>query len=173
MPYAFSARLSNACTRRIAKRMNTAARANEIAPHDSTRPKSAKVSSPGSAVSHPRVIKVVGTIQSRNAPEAPAAQIGEAQKSVGQKCLCSFAPQTRPDKHAGEKKHEMHQIDILGRAEQVEAKPSLAVQDGDRSPVIRRAIEGRRRGRLRPEVGENGMERHYQEDDERPKITQC
>ena len=77
------------------------------------------------------------------------------------------------DKHAGEKKHEMHQIDILGRAEQVEAKPSLAVQDGDRSPVIRRAIERRGRGRLRPEVGENGMERHYQEDDERPKITQC
>jgi hypothetical protein len=60
----------------------------------------------------------------------------ETQATVIEKALASFAHETRPDKKTGEYEHQVHQVDVLKRAEKVEAEPPLAINDRICHPTI-------------------------------------
>src|SRR5215471_4003035 len=65
----------------------------------------------------------------------------ETQAAVIQKRSASFAHETRPDKQTRQKEHQVHQVDVLERAEKVEAKPARAINDRICQPTIRGLIE--------------------------------
>jgi hypothetical protein len=52
----------------------------------------------------------------------------------------------------------MHQVDVIERAEQVEAEPPLGVDNGRGYPLKRGVIKGWLTRRVRAQVGKNGME---------------
>ena len=88
-------------------------------------------------------------------------------------CDSALPPQTRPDKQAGEKEHELYEINVLRGAKQIEAEPARTVADRDCFPVIRRAVECERRSRgIGSEIGQKGMERHYNDDDKTSQVIE-
>jgi hypothetical protein len=89
----------------------------------------------------------------------------ETQEAVVKKPSRSLARQARPDEQAGQEEHQVHQIDVLERTEQVEAEPAVAVDDRLGRPIVRRAVEGARRSiRLRAQIGDEGMEGQHHQD---------
>src|SRR5437764_4600692 len=96
----------------------------------------------------------------------------QAQQAVVEKSLRSLALKASPYEQAGEKEHEMHQVDVLGSAEQIETKPAFGIEDWKRLPVVRRAIERRRQSGLRAEIGKDGVKCHHNEDDKTAKINE-
>ncbi len=66
----------------------------------------------------------------------------------------------------------MHQIDVLRRAEEIEAKPAFGIEDRKRLPIVRGAIERRRQSRLRAEVGKDGVKRYHNQNDKAAEISE-
>src|SRR6516164_9683224 len=88
-------------------------------------------------------------------------------------CASALPPQTRPDKQAGQKEHELYEVNVLRSAKQIEAEPARIVADRDCFPVIWRAIECERRSRgIGSEVGQKGMERYYNDDDKTSQVIE-
>ena len=96
----------------------------------------------------------------------------EAQEAIEQESLAALAAQTRPHEQAGQKEHELHQVDVLEGAEQVEADPAFAVDDRISPPAVGRTVEGGGSGGLRPDIGDEGMERHHHDDGEAAQIAE-
>ena len=90
----------------------------------------------------------------------------EPYQTIIQESPASFARQARPDEQAGQEEQQLHQVDVLQRAEQVEAEPARAVDDRVRAPSIRRDVERQLRRRLRAEIGDERMERDHHDDGE-------
>ena len=74
---------------------------------------------------------------------------------------------------AGQKEQQMHEVDVLERTEQVEAEPARAIDDGVCAPTKRRLVERERRGGLRAQIGDEGMERHHHHDGVAAQVAQC
>src|SRR5438270_9252963 len=65
----------------------------------------------------------------------------EPQKAAIEKIRGPFAVQARPDEEPREKEKQRHQEDVLPRAIQVEAQPSMTVDDRNGAPLIGRTVE--------------------------------
>jgi hypothetical protein len=95
----------------------------------------------------------------------------EPEKPLFQKCAGAFPPEARPHEQAAQEEHQVHQVDVLGRTEQVESEPACAVDDRSPQP-FERGIERSGRLGVRAHVGDDGMEGHHHQDGEPPKIVQ-
>ena len=96
----------------------------------------------------------------------------EPQGAVAQETPALLARQARPDKQAGKKKHQRHQIDVLPGAEEIEAEEAMAVDDRERAPIVGRAVESGTGYRYPVEVGQHRMESEHDQDHNTAQIGQ-
>src|SRR5439155_23700366 len=94
----------------------------------------------------------------------------EPEQAIVKKYCGALALEARPNEEAGEEEKKRHQKDVLPRTKQIETEPAFAVDDRKSAPEIRRSIERERGSREKIQVGQDGMEREYQEDDKGPQI---
>ena len=97
----------------------------------------------------------------------------DPQEAVVQEHPAALAREARPHEQARHEEHERHQIHVLKRAENVEPEPPLAIDDGEGVPSKRRIVEGKWRIGQRPEIGQHGMEREHDQNDECTKVAEC
>src|SRR6267142_153665 len=84
----------------------------------------------------------------------------------------SLALQARPYEEAGEEKEQRHQEDVLPRTKQVEAEPPRVIDHRKGAPKVRGVVEREWRGRQEIQVGQNGMKRKHEKDDNCPQIVE-
>src|SRR5579871_5910283 len=96
----------------------------------------------------------------------------EPQNTITRVPPAALARKTGPDKHARHEEHQRHQIDVLGRAEEVKPEPSLAIDDWKGSPLVGRTVERLRRGRQEIEIGYAGVKCEHDEDRSRSQIAE-
>jgi hypothetical protein len=86
--------------------------------------------------------------------------------------LPALALQARPNEQAGQKKHELHQIEKLKCAKKIEAEPTLVIDNRENPPIVGRQVEGRRCRGLRDDIGGKRMEGDDEEQQNAPQILE-
>ena len=86
--------------------------------------------------------------------------------------LPALALQARPNEQAGQKEHELHQIEKLKRAKKIEAEPTLVIDNRENPPVVWRQIEGRWCRGLGNDVGGERMEGDNKKQQNAPQIPE-
>jgi hypothetical protein len=80
--------------------------------------------------------------------------------------------QARPNEQAGQKKHELHQIEKLKCAKKIEAEPTLVIDNRENPPIVGRQVERRRCRGLRDDIGGKRMEGDNEEQQNAPQILE-
>jgi hypothetical protein len=96
----------------------------------------------------------------------------EPHQAVRQESLPTLALQARPNEQAGQKKHELHQIEKLKCAKKIEAEPTLVIDNRENPPIVGRQVERRRCRGLRNDIGGKRMEGDNEEQQNAPQILE-
>jgi hypothetical protein len=118
--------------------------------------------------------RAIGRVERERHDDGEAEQVGDAQphRALADEPSAPLAGEGGSGEQAGEEEHQRHQIDVLPRAEQVEAEPARCVEERKGPPVPGGCVEGEA-GRLgEAEVGKRRMEGEQEEDGEPPQIAQ-
>src|SRR4029079_13830098 len=93
-------------------------------------------------------------------------------QAMAKKRLPSPALNARPDKNAGKKEHQLHQKQKRKGTKQVEAEPTLIVDDRKGPPIIRGRVEGERVRGLVDDVGRNAVKGQNPQNCHPPQISE-
>src|SRR4029077_10270203 len=96
----------------------------------------------------------------------------QPDQAVGEESLPALALQARPDKQAGQKKHELHQIEKMKGEKKIEAEPTLVIDNRENPPIVGRQVEGWRCRGLRDDMGGKRMEGDDEEQQNAPQILE-
>src|SRR6202030_494577 len=96
----------------------------------------------------------------------------EPQHAAMEKSHHPLAAEAGPDEQSRKKEKQRHQKDVLPRAVQIEAEPSMGVDNRNRAPLIGRAVERIRRGGKKLQIRQHRVKRQHQQDHKCPQIVE-